>query len=446
MGRFSYAEQNGGQNASGHIVIISIGSILGAGLFCGLTVIYDMIGIHMVPLIILTGILAGIVSLFLMEMNLAGPPDWNYAQIMLDIYGPAAGHFAVSAYIGAMVVGPASEIIAARMILCEIFEWLPLFPVCLMLSIVIFAIDSMFGKHEIFNFYTAFFKILAIMVFCFIGLFAVCHLFKGVFYTTEVPWPINFSGLARGSIASSACAIYGSIMIYGGIESIGFLLYNTKKSSEKIATETLKIVFRAIVINVISVPILAGIMTIGTESDVSIFIRALKLIGCNPIIVECFRVIIFLSGSALTITSMLPTTQMLKNQLINVQNSTRHGDTSIENRKKMINWFIRGLLLLCVVQTAWLGEAVYKYLFFFSGFCFCVMWSMIAVSCSKFCDKYGDGSEWRVPGEKILRILTLAVLIFCFIESITTKIGQITVLMSLVWFIISLIGYRRFLR
>lgn len=73
MGRFSYAEQNGGQNASGHIVIISIGSILGAGLFCGLTVIYDMIGIHMVPLIILTGILAGIVSLFLMEMNLAGP-------------------------------------------------------------------------------------------------------------------------------------------------------------------------------------------------------------------------------------------------------------------------------------------------------------------------------------------------------------------------------------
>ena len=72
MGRFSYAEQNGGQNASGHIVIISIGSILGAGLFCGLTVIYDMIGVHMVPLIILTGILAGIVSLFLMEMNL-GP-------------------------------------------------------------------------------------------------------------------------------------------------------------------------------------------------------------------------------------------------------------------------------------------------------------------------------------------------------------------------------------
>lgn len=72
-GDFHMRSRTAVKNASGHIVIISIGSILGAGLFCGLTVIYDMIGIHMVPLIILTGILAGIVSLFLMEMNLAGP-------------------------------------------------------------------------------------------------------------------------------------------------------------------------------------------------------------------------------------------------------------------------------------------------------------------------------------------------------------------------------------
>ena len=99
-------------------------------------------------------------------------------------------------------------------------------------------------------------------------------------------------------------------------------------------------------------------MTIGTESDVSIFIRALKLIGCNPIIVECFRVIIFLSGSALTITSMLPDNADAKNQLINVQNSTRHGDTSIENRKKMINWFIRGLLLLCAFKRPGWGGGI----------------------------------------------------------------------------------------
>lgn len=441
---FLHGEKNLPKYESEYIVVLSIGSILGAGLFCGSSVIYGMIGVYLVPLIILTGVLAVTVTLFLIEMNLVGPPDWNYTHIVADVYGPIAGQFAVSAYIGAMVIGPASEIVAAGMMLCATFENLPLFPVCLILSISIFAINHIFEKHNYFNYYIAFFKILALLTFCCIGLFAICHLFKGVFYTTEVPWPLRIDTLPKGSLPASLGAIYGAVMIYGGIESVGFLLYRKmKERSSRIALEASKIAFRSIFVNVFPVPIIILIMTMGEGTDPNIFICALKLIGCNQMIIRSFQIVIFFSAVSLAITSTLPTTQMLTIQMQNAISLSCQKAASARDNNKSIDRLMYGLILFSVLQTAWLGEKSYVYMFFFSGLCFSIIWGMIAMSCSKFCDKYGDGSEWRVPGEKLLRILVLVILLVCFVASLITEIGCVIVLMGVVWFAVSFFWCKR---
>lgn len=445
--QFLRDEGNQSKNESGYIVVLSIGSILGAGLFCGSSVIYDRIGVYLVPLIILTGVLAVIVNLFLIEMNLVGPSDWNYTQVMEDVYGPAAGHFAVSAYIGAMVIGPASEIVAAGMMLCAMVDGLPLFPVCLVLCVLVFGINHIPAKQEVFNYNIAVFKILALLGFCCIGLFAVCHLFQGIFYTAEVPWPIRIDRLPRGSVSAALGAVYGAVMIHGGIESVGFLRYSkTKERDARIAVEAFKIMFRSVFINVFSVPIIILIMTMGEEADASIFIRALKLIGCHKVVIDGFRIIIFFSAVFLAITSMLPTTQMLKMRFQNTMNGPRQRPLLPGDGNRWIERLIYGLILVSVLQTAWLGEKAYAYMFFFSGLCFCVMWSMIAMSCSKFCNKYGNGSEWRVPGEKQLRILVLVILAVCFAVSLMTELGRVVVLIGVLWFAVAFLWYRSSVR
>jgi|GEM_PF-3386574 hypothetical protein len=425
-----------------YLVIRSIGNILGAGLFCGLSLIYYSNGINLLFLSVLTGGVAIIVTLFLIEMNLVGPEGWNYTHIMADIYGSLAWQFSVSAYVGAMVIGPASEIIAAGIILCKIFKNLPLFLACFLISILVFGINFMFKKHEFFDYYISFFKILALLTFCCIGLFSICHLFPGIFYSIEVPWPLTVEAFSKGSFLTSLGAMHGTIMTYGGIESVGFLLHKKiKNDHRRVAIETFKIAFRSVVINLLPVPIILVIMSMGAAADSqNIFMCTLKLIGCSPILICTFQFIIFISAISLALINASPTTKMLSLQMQIVSDFSHIKEKPLQNTDitiQSINKFRYGVTLLGILQTIWLGEKAYAYMFFFSGLCFSVMWGMIALSCSKFCDKYGDGNEWRVPGESLLRIFVLVILSAGFLISLATRTGKIVLLIGIVWFLSS---------
>ena len=101
----------------GHVIMLSAGSIIGAGFFVGVGDAVSLAGPGVLITFLLIGTVAVFVNFFLIEMALSGPKHLYFHQYVWIDFCPAAGSAVGWAYIMGMVVGPASEIVAAGMLL-----------------------------------------------------------------------------------------------------------------------------------------------------------------------------------------------------------------------------------------------------------------------------------------------------------------------------------------
>ena len=99
------------------ILLLSIGSIVGAGFFVGTRSSFAMAGPSLILTFFLIGTVAVIVNLFLIEMSLCGQKSLYFHQYVALALGPKAGMAVACAYILSMLVGQISELLAANMLL-----------------------------------------------------------------------------------------------------------------------------------------------------------------------------------------------------------------------------------------------------------------------------------------------------------------------------------------
>jgi len=198
--------------ASRHITMISIGGIIGAGLFVGSSAAIAAVG----PAVIVSYLLAGVVILFVMrmlaEMVSAAPGVGSFTEYARLGLGHWAGFVCGWLYWYFWVVVVAIEAIAGAKIL---HEWLP-FPVWqigLALLVLLTAVNllssRMFGEFE---FWFASIKVAAIVAFIVIAAAYACG-FVG-------PGGVGLSNVyARGGFAP-----FGSVAVLSGVTTVIFAL------------------------------------------------------------------------------------------------------------------------------------------------------------------------------------------------------------------------------
>ncbi len=237
-----------------HITMISIGGVIGAGLFVGSSAAIAKAGPAAVLAYIITSILVFLVMRMLGEMAVMQPDTGSFSTYARKAIGAWAGFSIGWLYWWFWVLVIPIEAIAGAEIL---HAWFPQFPSAVyafafivLLSSANFYSTKSFGEFE---FWFALVKVLAIVSFIVIGTLAVLGL-----------WPLakNVSGVANlyangGFMPNGAGSVLAAILItafsFFGVEILSIAAAESKNPESKIKRATNLVLYRIILFFVLSI-------------------------------------------------------------------------------------------------------------------------------------------------------------------------------------------------
>ena len=415
-----------------YVVMQSAGSIIGAGLFVGIREAISAAGPSVLITFLVIGFISIMVNLFLIEMSLANPAGASFSQLVSFFGGPLAGKIIGLAYIPSMVIGPASEIVAAGIIINRWLPDIPLFLLCIFIGLVV-VLASLIRpeKLQFFFFSMAFLKIFTLLCFSLLGIAFISNFFPALFPVVD---PVVFStrsnflffsgwkGVMSASVAVS--------MIYGGTESIGLFADDNARSTAALPAARLSIVFRITFIDCFAAIVLICILPSQYNFFlVSPFSTAINIITQNPYIVNLFDAVIAMAAISLSISSIYMTGRMLYLQIDpNIQKmlSRRFPSRNKFFPANIFTWF---LLFVSLFPTIFWGGGSYSHLFLFSGFGFLFMWLMITFSYCKYRKQNGPEASpntWHLRAGEYLSYLVIILIGIGLICFFTTAQGMRT--------------------
>jgi GABA permease len=237
-----------------HITMISIGGVIGAGLFVGSSVAIEKAGPAAVLAYIITSILVFLVMRMLGEMAVQHPNTGSFSTYARSAIGEWAGFTIGWLYWWFWVLVIPIEAIAGAVILHAWFPEIPsaifAFAFIILLSIANFFSTKSFGEFE---FWFASIKVVAILAFIVIGAMAVF----GV-------WPLatNVGGIANlyengGFMPNGMGSVLSAILItafsFFGIEILSIAAAESKDPEDKIKRSTNLVLYRIILFFVVSI-------------------------------------------------------------------------------------------------------------------------------------------------------------------------------------------------
>lgn len=237
-----------------HITMISIGGVIGAGLFVGSSAAIAKAGPAAVLAYMITSILVFLVMRMLGEMAVMQPDTGSFSTYARKAIGPWAGFSIGWLYWWFWVLVIPIEAIAGAEILHAWFPQLPSAVYALafivLLSSANFSSTKNFGEFE---FWFALVKVLAIVSFIVIGTLAVFGL-----------WPLaqDVSGIANlyangGFMPNGAGSVLAAILItafsFFGVEILSIAAAESKNPQSKIKRATNLVLYRIILFFVLSI-------------------------------------------------------------------------------------------------------------------------------------------------------------------------------------------------
>lgn len=237
-----------------HITMISIGGVIGAGLFVGSSAAIAKAGPAAVLAYIITSILVFLVMRMLGEMAVMQPDTGSFSTYARKAIGPWAGFSIGWLYWWFWVLVIPIEAIAGAEILHAWFPQLPSAVYALafivLLSSANFSSTKSFGEFE---FWFALVKVLAIVSFIVIGTLAVFGI-----------WPLapDVSGIANlyangGFMPNGAGSVLAAILItafsFFGVEILSIAAAESKNPQSKIKRATNLVLYRIILFFVLSI-------------------------------------------------------------------------------------------------------------------------------------------------------------------------------------------------
>lgn len=237
-----------------HITMISIGGVIGAGLFVGSSAAIAKAGPAAVLAYIITSILVFLVMRMLGEMAVVQPDTGSFSTYARKAIGPWAGFTIGWLYWWFWVLVIPIEAIAGAEIL---HAWFPevssgifAFAFIILLSLANFFSTKSFGEFE---FWFSLIKVVAIVVFIAIGTLAVFGVWPLAKDVSGVGNLFSNGGFMPHGMGGVLSAILISAFSFFGIEILSIAAAESKNPEEKIKRATNLVLYRIILFFVVSI-------------------------------------------------------------------------------------------------------------------------------------------------------------------------------------------------
>jgi GABA permease len=263
-----------------HVTMISIGGVIGAGLFVGSGAVIHSAGPGSIISYALAGLLVVFVMRMLGEMAAARPSSGSFATYARDAIGPWAGYTIGWLYWFFWVIVIAVEATAGAGILKY---WLPNAPLWLMSLILtilltltnVYSVKS-FGEFE---YWFSLIKVVSITVFILMGIAVILGLFPGA----ESPGLSNLIGrggfmpLGLGSVFLGITVVIFSFM---GSEIVAIAAGESGEAEKAVRVATNSVIWRILVFYIGSIAIVVTILPWNSANVLkSPFVAVLEHIG-----------------------------------------------------------------------------------------------------------------------------------------------------------------------
>ncbi|QIN77830.1 amino acid permease [Rubrobacter marinus] len=242
-----------------HMTMISLGGVIGAGLFVGSGAILNAAGPAAVLTYALTGLLVVLIMRMLGEMAVARPSVGSFSDYARISLGNWAGFTIGWLYWYFWVIVVGVEAVAGAGIIAQYLPGVPLWAIALGV-IVLLTLTNLYsvGSFGEFEFWFASIKVVAIIVFIFLGGLYVFGL-----------WPSETPGLSN-LYANGGFAPAGGLAVFSGITTVIFAFVGAEivtiaaaESAEPergVARAVNAVVYRVLLFYVLSVFLVAAIV------------------------------------------------------------------------------------------------------------------------------------------------------------------------------------------
>ena len=259
------------------LIMMGLGSAIGAGLFLGSGVGVQAAGPAVLVSYLVAGALVIIVMNALGEMAAAKPASGAFSVYAADAMGATAGATVGWLWWAQLVIVIAAESVGAAGLLATVWPQLSV-PLTSLTFMVVFTAINLMGVRNFgeFEFWFAILKVVAIVVFIVLGAALVFGLLPGV----PSPGLSNFTahgGFAPRGWAGIGAALLVVVFAFGGTEIVAVAAAETADPSRSIARAIRTVAWRILVFYIVSITVIVAVVPWTSEALRSPFAAVLEV-------------------------------------------------------------------------------------------------------------------------------------------------------------------------
>ncbi len=258
------------------LIMMGLGSAIGAGLFLG-----SGVGVHAAgPAVLVSYLVAGALVIIVMnalgEMAAAKPASGAFSVYAADAMGPTAGATVGWLWWLQLVIVIAAEAVGAAGLLATVWPGLSV-PAAALLFMAVFTAINLMGVRNFgeFEFWFAILKVAAILGFIAIGIALLAGWLPGV----ASPGLSNFTangGFAPKGLAGVGAALLVVIFAFGGTEIVAVAAAETDDPSRSLARAIRTVAWRILVFYIGSLSVIIAVVPWTSEALSSPFAAVLQ--------------------------------------------------------------------------------------------------------------------------------------------------------------------------
>ncbi len=258
------------------LIMMGLGSAIGAGLFLGSGVGVQLAGPAVLVSYLVAGALVIIVMNALGEMAAAKPASGAFSVYAADALGPTAGATLGWLWWVQLVIVIAAEAVGAAGLLATVWPGLSV-PMSALAFMVLFTAVNLLGVKNFgeFEFWFAILKVIAILAFIAIG----AALLMGWLPQVASPGLSNFTahgGFAPTGLAGVGAALLVVIFAFGGTEIVAVAAAETEDPERSIARAIRTVAWRILVFYIGSLSVIIAVVPWTSETLKSPFAAVLE--------------------------------------------------------------------------------------------------------------------------------------------------------------------------
>lgn len=366
-----------------HLFMISLGGVIGSGLFLGTGYTINQAGaIGAILSFIVGGFIMYLTMLCLGELSVAMPISGSFQTYTTKFIGPATGFTLGWLYWLGWAVTAALEFLSSGQLMQRWFPHSPVWLWCAIFAILLFSLNALsaraFGEAE---FWFASIKVIAIILFIILGglaLFGIIHMKGG----HKAPYFSNYlaNGLFPHGITALLITMITVNFSFQGTELIGIAAGESEDPEKTIPRSIKQTVWRTLFFFVLAVAVLSGLIPADKAGVMeSPFVVVFDRIGI-PYAADIMNFVILTALLSVANSGLYAATRMLYS--LSKERMASPNLAKLNRRGVPINALLitLGVALLSLLSSVYAEKTVFVWLLSIAGLGAQVGWISITAS------------------------------------------------------------------